>query len=119
MISTPDSSLFMSSEKWQIDMIDIDFNKAYVQAETMAQCADGIQQQQQKLNNLIAEIRRAWHGETATAYINKLEAFSDKLKTEAKMCRESAVTFRTRINSIKTAEEAVQRTISIITGTNT
>ena len=93
-------------------MIDIDFNKAYAQAQVMAQCAEGIRQQQQKLNSLIEGIRKAWHGQTAEAYIKKLEAFSDKLQTEAKKCAETATAFHLRLNSIKAAEEAVQSAIN-------
>ena len=89
-------------------MIDIDFDKAVAQAAGMAQCADGIMQQYNKLNSLIADIRRSWKGETADAYIRKLEEFATILESDAKKCRDAATNFRTKVNFIKQTEETAK-----------
>jgi uncharacterized protein YukE len=86
-------------------MISIDFNKTHIQAEAMARCADGLKQQRNKLVSLIAEIRSAWQGERSAAYIKKLEALSAKMENDAKQCHEHVMAFRTKIDSIKAAEE--------------
>jgi uncharacterized protein YukE len=85
--------------------LSIDFALAYRQAHSMAQCADEMQQQFGRLNSIITEVRAAWKGPNASAYIKKLEAFGTKLQANAKKCREDAAAFRARIDAIKAAEE--------------
>ena len=86
-------------------MIDINFDKAYAQAAGMAQCAEGIAQQNKKLSSLIEDLRKAWQGETSLDYIRKLEEFNEVLGNEAKSCNNAATAFRAKINGIKKAEE--------------
>ena len=92
-------------------MLEIDFNKAYSQAEKMAQCADGMLEQHNKLVSLIAEARGAWQGESANAYIKKLEALAEKIKSDAAKCRANAVAFNKKIGVIKKAEENIMDAI--------
>ena len=93
-------------------MIDINFDKATAQAAGMAQCADGIMQQHNKLISLIADVRKAWRGETADAYIRKLEEFATILETDAKKCREASANFRAKINFIKQTEEIAKNILA-------
>jgi len=93
-------------------MISIDFNKAGSQVERMAQCADGMLEQQKKLANIITEIRAAWQGDTAAAYIKKLEALSEKLAADAKQCRSDANAFRAKLTAVKEAEAAAEAAAS-------
>jgi len=93
-------------------MISVDFNKAYHQASGMSQCADELLQQSNRLSDVIVEIRRNWQGETANAFIKKLEAFADNLKENAQQCRRDANAFRARVDDIKEAEEEAERLIS-------
>ncbi|MCL2151794.1 MAG: hypothetical protein FWH57_02365 [Oscillospiraceae bacterium] len=95
-------------------MLEIDFRKAYLQAAGMAQCAEGIVEQKKKLEGIIDGVRGAWQGETASAYIKKLEALGEKLEEEAKKIREDAAAFRAKIDYIKRAEEAAQSAIGNI-----
>jgi len=97
-------------------MIDINFDKAYAQAAGMAQCADGIIQQNKKLNSLIEDLRKAWQGETSLAYIRKLEVFSEALGKEAKLCSGIAGAFRAKIDEIKKTEELMAAAVSATLG---
>ena len=97
-------------------MIDINFDKAYAQAAGMAQCAEGIAQQNKKLNNLIEDLRKAWQGETSLAYIRKLEEFNEALGKEAKSCNNAAETFRAKIDEIKKADELMAAAVSATLG---
>ena len=97
-------------------MIDINLDKAYAQAAGMAQCADGIAQQNKKLNSLIEDLRKAWQGETSLAYIRKLEELSEVLGKEAKSCNNAATAFRAKIDEIKRAEELMATAVSATLG---
>ena len=94
-------------------MISVDFNKAYHQASGMSQCADELLTQCNKLNDVIAEIRRNWLGDSANAYIKKLEAFASDLKEKAQQCKRDATSFRARVDDIKEAEEEAERVLSV------
>ena len=95
-------------------MIDINFDKAYAQAAGMAQCAEGIAQQNKKLSILIDDLRKAWQGETSLAYIRKLEEFNEALAKEAKSCNNAAEAFRAKIDKIKQAEEEAATILSSV-----
>ena len=88
-------------------MLEIDFDKAYAQVGKMEQCADGMLEQHNKLVSLIAEVRGAWQGESANAYIKKMEALAEKIKSDAEKCRANAKSFRLKIGTIKKAEESI------------
>jgi uncharacterized protein YukE len=86
-------------------MLTVDFGKAYRKAEDMSQCADDILKQSNKLKEIIIDIRSNWQGDTANAYIKKLEALEEVLSENAAKCREDAAAFRSRINEVREAEE--------------
>jgi len=93
-------------------MISVDFNKAYRQASEMSRCADELLTQCNKLGDVIAGVRHNWQGETANAYIRKLEAFENELKENAQQCKKDAAAFRARVDVIKAAEEMAESVIS-------
>ena len=86
-------------------MLSIDFNIAYRQAGEMADCADEINHQSKKLENIINETRIAWQGDVSAAYIKKLEALGGQMQADSVKCRGEAVAFRMKIDEIKRMEE--------------
>jgi len=85
--------------------ISIDYTKAERQAQALEQCASDLQQQSGELNSIISAVRRSWQGDTAIAYIRKLEVLESELRASADRCSNDAVEFRARIETIKRADE--------------
>ena len=86
-------------------MLSLDFDLSYRQAESIKQYADEMLRLQNRLTAAITEVRAAWGGETASAYIKKLEAVRERLQISTKQCYSGADSFRARIDAIKEAEE--------------
>jgi len=86
-------------------MLSIDFDLAYRQAENIGLCADEMLQQYNRLLTIIAEVRAAWSGKTASMYIKKLETVGERLQNSIRQCYDGAKDFRARIDAVKEAEE--------------
>ena len=91
--------------------INLDYAKAERQASTLEQCAGEMLQQSKAVGTIISEVRHAWQGDTANAYLRKLEALRDELRLNSERCNEDAIDFRARIRAIKKADEDAQRAI--------
>lgn len=85
--------------------ISIDYTKAERQAQSLEQCASDLLQQSGELSSIISTVRRSWQGETASAYIRKLEILENELRANADRCSNDAADFRARINAIRRADE--------------
>ena len=85
--------------------ISIDYAKAERQAQSLEQCASDLLQQSGELSSIISVVRRSWQGNTANAYIRKLEVLESELRSNADRCSKDAVEFRARINAIRKADE--------------
>jgi uncharacterized protein YukE len=88
--------------------LSIDFVRAEKQARTLEQCTDELQRQSREIGEIISEVRRTWQGETANAYIRKLEAFERTLISSTKRCNEVAADFRTKIGALRKAEAKIK-----------
>jgi hypothetical protein len=66
--------------------------------------------QSDRLGRLAAELRAVWLGETAGAYLGKLKAFGERLRADAKLCREAAADFHAKIAEIQAAEAEAENT---------
>ena len=95
-------------------MISIDFSIAYRQAGELAQCAEELFHQCNKLEKTIADVRSAWSGETSAAYAKKLEAFRVQLQKDAAQCRDEAISFRSKINELKKMEAEMALALSAL-----
>ena len=91
--------------------ISIDYAKAEQQAQSLEQCANDMLQQSRELGSIIASVRQSWQGDTANAYIRKLEVLENDLRANADRCSRDAVDFRARINAIKKADEEAKAAI--------
>ena len=89
-------------------VLSIDFEKAYRQARTLAGSGEEMLQLAGRLNDIASEVRRSWRGETAAAYLRKIESFDKVLRAGAGKCRDDAAAFRAKIDAIKAAEEAAR-----------
>ena len=92
--------------------ISLDYTKAERQAQTLEQCASDLLQQSRDVSNIISEIRVVWQGETATAYIRKLEALENELRANANKCNKDAIDFRAKIAAVKKADEDTKAVIA-------
>ena len=86
-------------------MLSIDFNVAYRQAREMADCADELNHQYKRLENIISETHIAWQGDVSSAFTKKLEALGSQIQADAVQCRNEATEFRAKIDEIKRMEE--------------
>ena len=90
-------------------MLTVDFEKAYHQAREMAQIAQGILAQGDRLAMIATEMRSNWDGETAAAYLSKMELLAQTLKQNGKGCAVAAEAFLARIAEIQAAEDEAVR----------
>ena len=86
-------------------MLSVNFDKASMQAATLAQTAKGMRTLSDQLGEIIAELRIIWLGETADAYRRELEGLSGKLKLDATRCGADAEAFCARITDLQRIED--------------
>ena len=86
-------------------LISINFHLAERQAREYMQCADDLAAQHNKLESIIAEIRKAWRGVTSETYLRKLETFRNTLGEDATRLRNDAAAFRRTIEEIRRLDE--------------
>jgi len=91
--------------------ISLDYTKAENQAQCLEQCASDMLRQSREVGNIIADVRRVWHGDTAGAYIKKLQMLETELRENANKCSNDAIDFRAKIDAVKRADEEVKRAI--------
>jgi len=83
----------------------IDFNKAYRQADALAQSAEQLRQESNRISEIANETQRNWIGETAEAFFAKLQILESELREGASRAKQDAAAFRARIDAIREAEE--------------
>ena len=93
-------------------MMSIDFNLAARQASEYARCAEELFQEHSRLENIIAEVRKAWKGEASAMYLRRLEAFRSQLNNDAAQLRSDAVAFRARIEELRRLDEEAAAAIA-------
>ena len=86
-------------------MISINFQLAERQARDYMQCAEDLTAQHSKLESIIAEIRKAWRGNTSETYLRKLEAYRNSLGEDAARLRNDAIAFRKTIEEIRRRDQ--------------
>lgn len=94
-------------------MFSIDFNLAERQASEYARCAEELFQEHGRLENIIAEVRKAWKGEASAMYLRKLEAFRSQLRNDAAQLRSDAIAFRARIEELRRLEEELAAAMTV------
>jgi uncharacterized protein YukE len=94
--------------------LSLDYNKAQRQAQSLEQCAEDMLRQSREVGSIIADIRRVWQGETANAYIRKLQTLETELRENANKCSKDAIDFRSKIRAVRTADEEAQRAMESI-----
>jgi len=92
--------------------ISLDYSKAERQAQCLEQCAGDMLRQSREVGNIIAEVRRVWQGETANAYVRKLQILETELRENANKCSKDAIDFRAKIATIKKADEEASKIIA-------
>jgi len=91
--------------------ISLDYSKAKRQADNLEQCANDMLRQSREVGSIIADIRGVWQGETAGAYIKKLQALETELRENANKCSKDAIAFRAKISALKKADEEARKVI--------
>lgn len=99
-------------------MIEITFGNAIAQAEQLENCADTmVQLSRTNLGNIKTDITAAWEGQSAGAYLSKLDLTADNIIRTANKLYEIAGTLRRvarifRTSELKVLEVAEQRTFN-------
>ena len=96
--------------------MSINFQLAERQARQYMQCADDLSAQHNKLESIIAEIRKVWRGNTSEAYLRKLETLKSTMGEEAMRLRNDATAFRAAIEEIRRRDEAAAAAIAAKAG---
>jgi len=91
--------------------ISLDYEKAERQVQCLEQSANDMLRQSREIGNIIADIRKAWQGDTAGEYIRKLHVLEAELRGNANKCSKDAIDFRAKIDAIKKADEETKRII--------
>jgi hypothetical protein len=92
-------------------MISVDFELAHRQANSLRLYADGLYAASKRLSQAALELSGCWNGETAAGYTNKLELFTELLKSEAEQVLLASDVF---LSKIQIYEGVEQQAIEII-----
>jgi len=90
-------------------MVSIDYSKAALQARALRQTADGMRSLGSRTHRLTTEIRAAWQGNTAEAYLRKLEAYANRMQNEAARCMKTAEALRSRLEELWALDSEAMR----------
>ena len=90
-------------------MLVIDYGKEMSRACALRQAAEGLLSLGGWAYKVAADIRVAWQGEAAEAYLLKIDAFALRLRQDADDCMEDARNYMRRIMIMQEAEDEAVR----------
>ena len=91
--------------------ISLDYTKAERQAQSLERCASDMLRQSREVGFIINELRGVWQGDTANAYIRKLQVLEHELRENGNRCSTDASNFRAKITKVRSTDEKALRAI--------